>query len=121
LKLFDQVYDQKIQLKNLRSPLHIQNTDLDSQWRVRDTQLTALIAESNSLSKQKNLFNIQVNHNISTQNTDFSAVRNDIAAWKIAFAALETKMFDFQPDMDHAQAIIASAYKIPNYRRSESK
>jgi hypothetical protein len=80
---------------------------LKDQWSARETQLQALVAENGDLAEQISLFNDQVSYNKSTQNPNFSAVWNDIAAWKIAFAAFETKVFDFKQDLDSAQATFA--------------
>jgi chromosome segregation ATPase len=100
-KMMTKLDEQQTRLPELKAHM-IQNTDhaLKNQWCTRIFQLGDLVTEATSLTGRVGWFNIRVDSNISTQNPDFSAVRNDIAEWKTAFAALEAKVTDFEKEMD---------------------
>jgi septation ring formation regulator EzrA len=105
--LFDnmstQLREKRTQLSDFNTELNIQKTDLDTlkvQLRARDAQVTAFIREESNLSKRLDWFNDRVAENISTQNTDFSSLRNHFAAWETAFTAFEAKVFEFKEDLD---------------------
>jgi hypothetical protein len=57
-----------------------------------------------SLITQNSLFSTRLRE--CRQNTDFSALWKDIAAWETASTALDTKVTDLQNDMDNAQATV---------------
>jgi hypothetical protein len=102
--LFDnmltQLREKRTQLSDLNTKMNIQNTDLDALKVQLNDQIAAFICEESNLSKRLDWFNDRVVENISTQNTDFSALRKDIAAWETAFTAFEAKVFEFKEDLD---------------------
>jgi hypothetical protein len=102
--LFDnmltQLREKRTQLSDLNTKMNIQNTDLDALKVQLNDQIAAFICEESNLSKRLDWFNDRVVENISTQNTDFSALRKDIAAWETAFTAFEAKVFEFKEDME---------------------
>jgi septal ring factor EnvC (AmiA/AmiB activator) len=101
-KVVIQLNDQSTQFHEFITQVDIPKTELDAlkdQRAVRDTQLNALIVESSNLSKQMSRLIEQLTYNMSTQNTDFSAMRNGIAAYKTAGFALQTKLIDFENNM----------------------
>jgi predicted nucleic acid-binding Zn-ribbon protein len=102
-KLIIKSSDQATQLSELKMQWNIPNSYLDAledQWRARNSQLSALLTEMNHLSGRIRWFNDDVRDHIFTQNTEFSALRNDIAAWKTATTALKAKVTDLEREMD---------------------
>jgi chromosome segregation ATPase len=101
-KLRTQLLDQRHQMSKLDTQFNIQNTDLDAlkdQWSARRTQLSVWIATSLYMAAERSRFSSRVSYNMSTQNHDFSALRNDITAHRTALIAFQIKVNDFEKVM----------------------
>jgi hypothetical protein len=103
--LISQVRDRDARFSELNAQSKIPNTDFDalasanrgSYW---STRRHALVVEFNSLSTRLSTLCFDFNNTNITPDTDFSALRNGVTAWKAVLIPFETKLTALKSDIN---------------------